>query len=429
MTYRRSAILGLALLAAACGDSDDGSKRSTEEDPSVGSDDDGTSDVDGGNNGAMSDASTRVPVPDFGAIAVEPIEEDGSDAGVGVAPNLVERLDEIRGALPLLEQAQLKLAFMLQAHRLQEPEEMDAIFKLFEDATARGIEVRPVPVISADEGYFPNAYNHESYGRAVRELVRQWKARGLKPTTLLVDMEPPRELTEALSSLDLVKAAPEEHIDRPRFAKGTQAYVQLVDELHADGFRVSITTQASLLADYRDNDDDLRQYFNVVIEGPAWDELEFQLYRSAYTRQAPGLGPHFVYDFARAAQARFPDKQVGFAIGVTHPGPIFPDTATLGSGEELRKDVAAARAAGVEREHIGVYNLKGVLVGPPKCERVLGCKAEEYVYGTNDPADWLEPWSDKAPPSDSAATDVLWTQLDLMDSLLNAMRAIDEVVP
>jgi hypothetical protein len=425
MDYRRKLILGLALLTAACGDSDgNAGDRSTGDETS----NDGAAPGDA-SVGEMPETTARVPVPDFGAIAVEPIEEDGSDAGVGVAPNLVEKLDEIRGALPLLEQAKLKLAFMLQSHRLQETAEMNEIFALFEAATARGIEVRPVPVISADEGYFPNAYNHESYGRAVRELVRQWKARGLEPTTLLVDMEPPRELTEALSSLDLVKAAPDEHIDRPRFAAGTEAYVQLVDELHAEGFRVAITTQASLLADYRDGDDDLRQYFNVVIEGPAWDELEFQLYRSAYTRQAPGLGPHFVYDFARAAQARFPGKQLGFAIGVTHPGPIFPDTQTLGSGEELRKDVAAARAAGVSREHIGVYNLKGVLVGPPKCERVLGCAASEYVYGTNDPSDWLEPWSDTTPPSESAATATLWTQLDLMDRLLDAMRAIEEITP
>lgn len=420
MQHQTSSIVALCAFACfGCGDSakndsNDGPESATAAD--AGSSD-GGSEVDA--------ASSDVPVPDFGAIAVEPIEEDGSDAGVGVAPNLVETLDEVRQALPLLARSKLSLALMIQAHKLRDDAASERIFALVEEATKMGVPVRPVPVLSADEGYFPNATNHVAFAAVARDLARRWKARGLPETTLVVDMEPPRELTEALASLDIVKAAPNDHIDRERYAAGRQGYVALVDELHREGFKVAMTTQASLLADYRDDDDDLRQYFNVVIEGPAWDELEFQLYRSAYQQQAPGLGPHFVYDFARAAQARFPDKTVGVTLGVTHPGPVFPETQTLASPEELRKDVAAARAAGVPRERIGVYNLKGVLLGPPKCDQVLGCEASEYEYGTNDPADWLEPLSNEQPPEESAATGVLWTQLDLMDGLLDVMMAVD----
>jgi hypothetical protein len=417
-------ILSLCLLASvACGGSDGAAGADTTSSdaadaraPTAGGD--------GASARSAGDAGTgEVPIPDFGFVASEPIEEDGSDAGVGVTPALVERLDEVRGALPLLAQAKLSLSIMVQAHKLDDPRAMEELFAVVEDAVARGIEVRPIPVLSADDGYFPNATNHVRFSEVARELARQWKARGLSPTTLLVDMEPPRELTEALSSLDLSKALPLEHIDRTRYQAGVAAFTALVDALHAEGFRVSMSTQASLLADYRDSDDDLRQYFNVVIEGPAWDELEFQLYRSAFASQAPGLTPHFVYAFASAARARFAVERVGVALGVTHPGPVFPDTPTLGSVSELQKDVAAARAAGIPRERISVYNLKGILLGPPHCDEVLACGASDHRYSDNEPAAWLTPSVNRAPPAASDVTEMLWRQLDLMDGLLDLAPA------
>jgi hypothetical protein len=237
---------------------------------------------------------------------------------------------------------------------------------------------------------------------------------------MFVDMEPPRELTAALTSLDLSKAVPRDHIDRARYAEGVKAYAALADELHAAGWKVAVTTQASLLADYRDDDDDLRQYFNVVLDGVSWDQIDFQLYRSAYTSQAPGLDSYFVYDFARTAIAQFPGSTVGVGVGLTHPGPVFPDTNTFASSKSLREDVQAALAAGVSRERITVYNLKGILLGPPQCDKVLSCKPSEYEYEPNDPRAWFvhaEP--DQAPP-DALSTKVLWEQLDLMDALLDA---------
>jgi hypothetical protein len=359
------------------------------------------------------------PKAAFGYVAVEAIEEDGSRKGLGVAPNLVEHMDEVRAALPMLEQAQVSIAFMLQGHKLRDPAKMDEIFQLVEDAEKRGLEVVPVPVISADDGYYPNATNHAQYIPVVRELVAQWKDRGLEPTTLFVDMEPPRELVTALSSLKLTEAVPRDHIDRMRFAAGADAYTRLVDELHEAGWRVGVTTQGMLLADYDDGDDDLRQYFNVVLDGPAWDQVDFQLYRSAYTSQVPGLESYFVYDFARKAIARFPNAQVGAGLGLTHPGPIYPETPTYDS-KALREDVQAAQAAGLPRERITVYNLKGVLKGPPKCDKLLGCEPSDYEYGPNDPSSWLVEAPPAVAPKEGLASAALAQQFGLMDRLLDA---------
>ncbi|HEX5660983.1 MAG TPA: hypothetical protein VFX59_27510, partial [Polyangiales bacterium] len=296
---------------------------------------------------------------------------------------------------------------------------MDEVFALIEDAEKRGLEVVPVPVISADDGYFPNATNHQVYIPAVRELVAQWKARGLKPTTLFVDMEPSRDLLQALSSLELAKAVPKDHIDRARFSGAVTAYTALVDELHTGGWKVGATTQAMLLADYEDKDDDLRQYFSVVLDGPAWDQMDFQLYRSAYTSQVPGLDADFVYTFAKKAVAQFPNTKVGVNLGLTHPGPIYPETPTHKSSKSLREDVEAALAAGIPRELITVYNLKGVLVGPPVCDKLVGCEPSDYHYESNDPASWFVQPDKTTPPDESATTGALEQQFKLMDGLLD----------
>jgi hypothetical protein len=407
---RLGAILTLSCAPLGCGNEDGGARNgaTATNDPSAATD------------AAMPEPTGPVATPQFGFVAVEPIEEDGSSTGVGVEPTLVERYDELRNALPMLARAKVSIALMLQAHKIMSPSEMNEVFSLIEQASGAGLEVRPVPVLSADQGYFPNATNVETFVPVVRSLVAQYQARGLPPTTLVVDMEPPRDLIDALGSLDLGKAVPKDHIDRARHGRGVAAYAALADELHRAGWKVAVTTQASLLADYRDDDDDLRQYFNVVLEGVAWDQVDFQLYRSAYSSQAPGLGAHFVYDFARTAKQRFPASAVGVGIGLTHPGPVFPETSTLSSSDALAGDVAAAVAAGIAREHITVYNLKGILLGPPKCDKVLPCKDSELRYEANDPAAWFVPAGSTQAPSEDASTKLLWEQLDLMDALLDA---------
>ncbi|MDB4989719.1 MAG: hypothetical protein JWN04_4897 [Myxococcaceae bacterium] len=367
---------------------------------------------------AQSDAASALGNTSYGFIAAEPIVEDGSDAGLGIAANLVERMDELSAALPLLQEARVSLVMIVQAIKLQTPAAMEQVFSLVEDAARRGLEVRPVPVLNGDDGYYPNATNIAAFAPLVRNLVAQWKARGLVPTTMVIDMEPPKELTTALASGDLTRAAPAEHVDRSRYAAAVTGYAALADELHRAGWKIAVTTQAQLLADYDDGDDDLRQYFNVVLDGVPWDQLDFQLYRSAYEGLADGLDSYFVYYAAQRAAAQYPGIKVGLGLGLTHPGPVFPDTPTEGS-QALRADLEAAVSAGVPRELITVYNLKGVLLGPPVCQSVLGCSATEYVYLPNDPHRWFIDASGAQAPAVNSSTAKLWSQFDFMDSVLD----------
>ncbi|MFT3924074.1 MAG: hypothetical protein QM778_16180 [Myxococcales bacterium] len=362
----------------------------------------------------------------FGGVAVEAIEDDGTQGDEHIDPRHVETLADVEGAFPLLAKHNLTVALAIQVHKLALPEAMDAVFTTIERAHRHGIEVRPWLVLSFADGYFPSALNADAFAVHARDLLRQWQARGLKPTTLLVDMEPSRELQEALSSMNIAEALPRDHIDQERFAQATRTYAELVDELHGQGWKAQLSAIATVIADYRDDDDDLRQYFGVIVEGVSWDQLDFQVYRSAFAALAPGLGPHFVYSYVQEALARFPEQDLGFTLGVTHPGPILQDGKTLENGAELRKDVEAALAAGADPSRLSVYNLKGILLGPPRCEKVLPCASEDYVYGPDDPASWLEPPADHIGiPEVSAATGILSAMFDGMDRALDLAPATE----
>jgi len=72
--------------------------------------------------------------------------------------------------------------------------------------------------------------------------------------------------------------------------------------------------------------------------------------------------PHsvnFVYDNARRARQRFGDRAAA-DLGLTDPG-ISADVTVYRGPEELREDVEAARAAGLARDNIGVFSLRGLV--------------------------------------------------------------------
>ncbi len=334
----------------------------------------------------------------FGTVAAEPTEYDGTLGSLEFQPQLSETLDEVRRALPSLAGQGMKVGLTVQAHRLADATKREELFALLSEAQRAGVEIHPVPVLSADQGYYPNAVTAEPFAAVVRDLVAQWAAHGLKPTLVLIDMEPPHGLVQAIGSANLFTAAPGLYMNRERFDKGKLIYEQLVDELHAAGWRVGITTIGALVTDYDDGDDDMRQYFNVVLDGPAWDEIDLQLYRSIYLPQFPTLDGHWVYAYVQQGKALFPNASVGASIGLSHAGAPYPD-AVLYAPEEFRKDVAAALAANVERARIGLYSLGGIDVA--------------------DPADpWLQPVQ-AATPAANEATEAFRAMNVAFDKLLD----------
>ncbi len=292
--------------------------------------------------------------------------------------------------LPLLEERGVAVHL---AWEHDSPDEA-ALLSLVRDAS--GVEVRPWLLLDEIDGYWPGSTNAHSYDAAARQLMDSWDAEGLTPTTLLVDMElrfdKAVELQNMLSApepdLLAIVALLRDNMDAQQFAEATSVYAALVDDAHARGWQVALTTLPQMLDDYADGDDDLRQAFGIPIDGIAWDTMTFQAYRTLFGDLLAGISetsltPFFVYDYARMALELFGERG-GVDIGLVGAG-VTP-SSTYVDGADLMADVEAALSAGVPRERINVYNLDGIVARPPSDA-------------------WLAvPATDPAPPPEDDAT-------------------------
>lgn len=286
-------------------------------------------------------------------------------AGYGVVSAEFMSLAEIEGALPLLAAHEVGLTLAFPSSELENP----AYFELVAKASALGVEVRPWLLLPVESGYWPNATNARDYDAAARTLLARWRERGLRPTTLVVDMEIPLARTQRYAALlqtfdvralvSFLRAG----IDRRQYADATRVYRDLVEFAHARGFRVELSTISQVLDDYLDGDDDLRQAFNIPVSGIDWDVYSIQVYRTLnqYVTLS-SVGPttsYYVYDYASRARSQF-GARAAVGLGLIDAGELAPDAPLYARGSDLRSDLDAARAAGIARDRIGVYALRGI---------------------------------------------------------------------
>ncbi len=305
-------------------------------------------------------------------------------------------------ALPLLHAHSVTANVAWPAAKEQWSERLD----LAEAAEARGVQVDPWLLLDDADGYWPGSTNALSFRDSAVALMDAWSARGLQPTTLIVDMELRKDRADELSSLlgsetsdlpgvvELLRSG----VDEKGYAEATSIYRDLVDEAHDRGFRVHLTTLPQVLDDYADGDDDLRQAFGIPVEGIEWDSVSFQAYRTLFgdLLGASALpSAYFVYSYGRDAMTRFGER-AGLDVGLVGEG--VTASSTYGSGADLAADLGAARAAGVPRDRVVVYNLDGILERTPTEQ-------------------WLEDPAGELPAQDEATVSIRG-QVALLDSIL-----------
>ena len=279
-------------------------------------------------------------------------------------------LAEVAAALPLLASRRLGVVLAWPSTAIDDP----AYYALVRQAQAAGVPVRPWLLLPVESGYWANSTNALEYDREARRLLDGWIANGLRPETFVVDMEIPiaraQEYARVLTSLDVdatvrfLRAG----INRTQYAEATRVYRALVEYAHRRGFRVELSTISQVLDDYGDGDDDLRQAFNIPVSGIDWDTISIQAYRTLNQFVIGSVaGPttaYYVYDYALRARAVFGWK-AALGLGLTDAGEVTPGSPIYTNGRELRDDVEAARAAGMSRDQLGVYNLRGILRRAP----------------------------------------------------------------
>lgn len=342
---------------------------------------------------------------------LDELESDNTDVAVsvqglsatGYGSVAWEELDgatlaELKSNLHHLAGRDIALVLHWKAENIDDP----ARWEVVHDAVSRGIPVQPWLTLPESLGYFPNATNYSTWITHAQSLMFLWRSRGLPSTSFVVDMEMSKsklhrfqELTAAGDPFAAARFL-NGNINRSQFAAATTAYRGFVDYAHLLGFKVTVTTLLPLLEDYSDGDDFIRQGFNSPIDGIAWDEVSFQVHRTLYGASYP-LTSYMVYEYGRLARNRF-GARAGLGLGLTHPGIDVGNQAIVySSGNQLRLDAQAAKAAGFSATRVGVYSFLG-------------------IYRSNDVGQWFQVPSTSWPLPD-LGTGLLRASIQALDTL------------
>lgn len=293
------------------------------------------------------------------------VRDPPDSARLGYVPAEFMSVEDVDAALPLLASRHVDLVWAWPADVSEA--ELKARFDVVRRGESLGIEVRPWLTLPERDGYWPTSSNAEKFDTAARSLLHAWLAAGLTPNMLLVDMEMP--LQRALEFVDIesrgdavaMTAFLARGVDRKQYAAATKIYADLVAHAHELGFKVEVSTLSTVLDDMDDGDDGLRQGFGIPFDNIDWDLCTFQIYR---TMAANGTGltldSSFVYDYALRIKLRFGER-AGIVVGLNDPGDLGVQPPIYDDPTQAAEDVAAARAAGLARRSVGLYQLRGIV--------------------------------------------------------------------
>lgn len=305
---------------------------------------------------------------------------------------------EVLEQIPALEAHSISLYQNIRSEHIGDPE----TGAFLDQAACQGIEVRAWLTLPEEEGYWPNEKNAGLFIEKALDLARWIRSSGWPIEWIVVDMEPDLQLMEAL-----MEAAEEGrwleaamlilgNRDPESYAASVDAYTDMVKELHEMNFKVMVVTFPLVLDDLGDGDDNVQDLLNTPVDGIPWDEVSFMVYTTIFTKfLGIPMEPYLVYSYGLDAVRHFGER-AAVDLGVVGAGGMVEGEG-IEEIQELRAQVGAARAAGLERIH--VYSLEGILL----------LEDEEAWYGAfQAPA---------SPPEKQAAVDLLRGFIRLADGL------------
>ncbi len=306
------------------------------------------------------------------------------------------QLDWLEPQLPVFAERNLILFLGISNDEIGDTRLLDFL----QEAARQGVEVRAWLLLPYEVGYWPNEENAEMFAQVAMEAAAWFQQAHLPIDWIVVDMElgydklmAMQDLAEAGAYGDLV-ASLLSNLDTRAFVRASAIYQQMVDDLHTIGFRVMVVTYPQVLDDLSDRDCSLQDLLDIPVSTVAWDEVSTMVYTTIFSVAGEALfgvpfGPDLVYSYARSTVEAFGMWQASIALGVV---------ADMSGPEELEAEVAAAKAAGIER--IQVYSYRGA-----------------YVSGDEDA--WHDAFlAEPQVPEPEPAVDALRSLMRLADRLL-----------
>ena len=288
----------------------------------------------------------------------------------------VEHLDAcetVERALPLLEEYGAGVCIATFERSLTESNA--AALRTLGQA---GLQVGLWPLLSLEQGYFPNERNVAAYDSHVRRVIEWAEENGAVPDLLAVDLEIPIDQMNSLldrsrpGGLKRLVDTMRDNRDPARYLRAKSCLNELNFWLHARGIRTIVALLPWVALEIEGDSELLQDLMETPVTGIGWDILSPMWYSSMFPgltggaiteRDADWLG----YDSCLWLKTRHPAR-AGVSLGVTGTG-VLGDEQAFTNPEGLMVSVRAALSAGIR--DISIYNLEGVL-------------------DSDDPAAWLE---------------------------------------
>jgi hypothetical protein len=235
-----------------------------------------------------------------------------------------------------------------------------------------GIAVGLWPMLADGDGRWASVASWTAFERFLDTLLLSLSPR--LPEELVLDLEPPFSRLEAWKDGRLALLPRASH---GAYARTAAAMTATVERLRARGVRVRTAILPFLVFDAPMNPMH-RLLGTPALEIPA-DAHSLMAYTSLFEGWSRGAldrrrAESLLYGCARGAARRLGDG-ASVSLGVVGTG-AFGDEPTFRSPEELARDVALVRAAGIS--DIALFDLAGVLSRPP-AEGWLDAFASEEV--------------------------------------------------
>lgn len=232
--------------------------------------------------------------------------------------------------------------------------------------SAAGLRLGLWPLLHDDDGYWPSERNVELFLARVDRVLAFADEAGAGIRTVAIDLEPPLSLLKKVSSgsrrdrfsagVQLFKDARNQRLRR---GETTDAFAALHDRLLTLGKETLVAAVPPVAIDLVSG----RNFCQAVLQTPALCHGEAVVSLMMYTRIVADLLPGAGTKDARsllflAARALASRGRGSISLGPVGVGKL-EDEPVMDSPEELRAEVALARAAGID--DLALFSLDGVL--------------------------------------------------------------------
>jgi hypothetical protein len=236
------------------------------------------------------------------------------------------------------------------------PHQVERAGSVIRRCQGAGIRVGLWPLLADRDGRWASAWNGEPFAAYCRELLALLERDGARPDEVIIDLEPPIDITRRALRGRFGAA-----VSRPRH--GLSALVTLVDELR------SLFPVACAVAPWAASGGGRRGWQAIMgtpIDSLGFDRVFLMTYTSLVEGYSRGLlsrshAEALLAHWSRHARAQFGDRSA-IAVGVVGVGALG-DEATYRDPDELVRDVGICASAGIG--HVALFNLRGVLARGP----------------------------------------------------------------